>query len=89
MGLMQLMPATARRYGVSDPFDSLENVRGGTRYLHDLLGIFNNDIELTVAAYNAGEQAVIRHGNRIPPYRETLEYVPRVLSIYRDLRARM
>lgn len=87
MGLMQLMPGTASRYGVSDAFDPAQNVRGGARYLSDLLQAFNQDLNLALAAYNAGENAVIRHGNRIPPYRETLAYVPKVLDHYRKLRA--
>jgi soluble lytic murein transglycosylase-like protein len=81
-GLMQLMPQTAKRYGVADAFDPLQNLNGGARYLRDLLRMFNNDTSLALAAYNAGEQAVIKHGNRIPPYRETLNYVPRVLGFY-------
>jgi soluble lytic murein transglycosylase-like protein len=84
VGLMQLMPETARRYGVRDPYDPAENIRGGSKYLRDLMRKFNNDLSLTLAAYNAGEDAVIQHGNRIPPYRETLQYVPRVLTLYRQ-----
>lgn len=81
-GLMQLMPATARRYGVFNSYDAAANVQGGTRYLRDLLEMFNNNIHLAVAAYNAGENAVINHGNKIPPYRETRNYVSRVLDFY-------
>ena len=81
-GLMQLMPATAKRYAVKNAFDPKQNIRGGTRYLRDLLVQFDNNIELAVAAYNAGENAVIRHGMRIPPYRETRAYVPKVLRLY-------
>lgn len=81
-GLMQLMPQTAKRYGVTDAFDPQQNLAGGARYLRDLLRMFNNDLSLALAAYNAGEHAVIRHGNRIPPYRETLNYVPQVLGFY-------
>ncbi len=83
-GLMQLMPATARRYGVSDAFDPAQNLHGGAKYLRDLLTLFNRDVSLALAAYNAGEHAVIRHGNRIPPFRETMNYVPRVLGYYRQ-----
>lgn len=81
VGLMQLMPETARRYGVANSFDPEQNIRGGTKYLSDLLQLFNNNLELAVAAYNAGENAVIRHGYNIPPYRETLAYVPKVLKL--------
>lgn len=82
-GLMQLMPRTAKRYGVTNALDPLQNVTGGAQYLRDLLRMFNNNVSLAVAAYNAGEQAVAAHGNRIPPYRETRRYVPRVLDFYR------
>ena len=81
-GLMQLMPQTAKRYGVIDSLDPLQNLSGGAQYLRDLLRMFNNDVSLALAAYNAGEQAVMKHGNRIPPYRETLNYVPKVLDFY-------
>lgn len=81
-GLMQLMPQTAKRYGVADAFDPRQNLDGGARYLRDLLRLFNNNTSLALAAYNAGEHAVMKHGNRIPPYRETLNYVPRVLDFY-------
>jgi len=81
-GLMQLMPATARRYGVTDPLDPLQNVHGGARYLRDLMQRFDGDLSLVLAAYNAGEGAVARHGNRIPPYGETRRYVSRVLDLY-------
>jgi soluble lytic murein transglycosylase-like protein len=85
-GLMQLMPGTAKRYAVKDAFDPKQNIRGGTRYLRDLLDQFDNNIELAVAAYNAGENAVIRHGRKIPPYRETQAYVPKVLRLYNKYR---
>jgi soluble lytic murein transglycosylase-like protein len=85
-GLMQLMPQTAARYAVRDAFDPRQNIHGGTRYLRDLLRMFDNDVELAVAAYNAGENAVVRHGRRIPPYRETQAYVPKVLALYRKYR---
>jgi soluble lytic murein transglycosylase-like protein len=81
-GLMQLMPETAKRYAVKDAFDPKQNIRAGTRYLRDLLEMFDNNIELAVAAYNAGENAVIRHGGKIPPYRETQAYVPKVMRLY-------
>jgi hypothetical protein len=81
-GLMQLMPDTARRYQVTDIWDPRQNVSGGARYLRDLLAMFNNNMGLALAAYNAGETAVINHGNRIPPYPETRSYVPRVMQHY-------
>ena len=87
-GLMQLLPATAARYGVKRPFDPAENVNGGVRYLSDLLRRFDNNVALAVAAYNAGEEAVERYGRAIPPYAETLAYVPAVLGVYRKLAAR-
>jgi soluble lytic murein transglycosylase-like protein len=80
-GLMQLMPATARRFGVRDITDPAQNIDAGTRYLRLLLDRFGR-VELALAAYNAGEEAVERHGRVIPPYSETLAYVPRVLSLY-------
>jgi len=83
VGLMQLMPDTARRYGVLNRTDPVQNVDGGTRYLRDLLGMFNYNLSLAVAAYNAGENAVIRYNNSIPPYPETQNYVRQVLSLYR------
>jgi soluble lytic murein transglycosylase-like protein len=86
-GLMQLMPATAKRYGVVDAFDPVQNVAGGARYLRDLLALFDSDVSLALAAFNAGENAVIKHGRRIPPYRETQRYVPRVLDHYQRFRA--
>ncbi|MEO8418538.1 MAG: lytic transglycosylase domain-containing protein [Methylophilaceae bacterium] len=85
-GLMQLMPATARRYGVADIYDPAQNVRGGARYLKDLLHLFNNDLRLTLAAYNAGENAVVQYGNKIPPYRETTKYVNKVMELYDQYR---
>jgi soluble lytic murein transglycosylase-like protein len=81
-GLMQLMPETARRYQVTDIWDPRQNLSGGARYLRDLLAMFNNNMSLALAAYNAGEQAVISYGNRIPPYPETRNYVPQVMQHY-------
>lgn len=81
IGLMQLMPTTARLLRVSDPWDAEENVRGGTAYLRQLIDRFQGRLEWAVAAYNAGPGAVERHRG-IPPYRETREYVRRVLSLY-------
>jgi soluble lytic murein transglycosylase-like protein len=83
VGLMQLMPQTARRYGVRNIRDPAQNIQGGARYLRDLMGKFDNDLTLALAAYNAGEEAVVQYGNRVPPFRETLNYVPKVLDIYR------
>ena len=81
VGLMQLMPATAARYGVHDPRDPAQNIRGGALYLRDLLRRFDDDLPLTLAAYNAGEDAVLRYG-AIPPYPETTRYVRTVLGHY-------
>ena len=83
-GLMQLMPETARRYGVGDSYNPEQNISGGARYLRDLLAMFNNDLKLALAAYNAGENAVKRYGNRIPPFPETRNYVDKVLTFYRQ-----
>jgi soluble lytic murein transglycosylase-like protein len=85
VGLMQLMPATATRFGVSNPYDPKQNVHAGARYLKFLIDRFGQDIRLALAAYNAGEEAVDRNGGRIPPFAETMAYVPRVLKIYRML----
>ncbi len=87
LGLMQVMPDTAARYGIADVIRSVEvNLRAGTSYLRDLMRIFDGRLELALAAYNAGENAVLRHGLRIPPYRETRMYVPAVLEKYREWR---
>lgn len=85
LGLMQLMPDTARRFSAGDMFNPRENVLAGARYLRFLLDLFNEDVELALAAYNAGENAVIRAGNHIPAFPETQDYVPRVLGRYRML----
>jgi soluble lytic murein transglycosylase-like protein len=84
VGLMQLMPGTALRYGVKvdDRNDPAESIKGGARYLRDLLKMFNSDIKLAVAGYNAGENAVKRYNNSIPPYPETQNYVAQVLAFY-------
>lgn len=82
-GLMQLMPGTAARLGVRNIHDPVENVDAGTRYLRTLLEMFNGDVNLALAAYNAGEGAVLRYGRRIPPYRETMNYVWRINTAYR------
>jgi hypothetical protein len=84
VGLMQLMPATAMRFGVSNPYDPLQNVHAGAQYLKFLIERFGHDIRLALAAYNAGEQAVDRNGG-IPPFSETQAYVPKVLRIFHFL----
>lgn len=84
VGLMQLIPDTALRMGVKNIHDPVENIFGGTRYLAELLRMFNGSLELALAGYNAGENAVIRSGRRIPPYPETQAYVPKVLAFYRS-----
>ena len=81
-GLMQLMPGTAARYGVTNPYDVAQNIQGGTRYLKDLLKMFNGRIDLALAGYNAGEGAVMKYGKTIPPYDETRNYVRLILKRY-------
>jgi soluble lytic murein transglycosylase-like protein len=78
---MQLIPATAQRFHVADPFDPESNVRGGLAYLRRLLALFDGDVQLVAAAYNAGEGAVLRHRG-VPPYRETRDYVTRIARLY-------
>lgn len=82
VGLMQLMPATARRYGVADRRDPLANLNGGTKYLKDLLDRFDRQLNLVLAGYNAGESAVEKYGNQVPPFEETQKYVRKVLKLY-------
>lgn len=82
MGLMQLMPGTAARYGVTNPYDVAQSIKGGTRYLKDLLKMFNGRVDLALAGYNAGEGAVMKYGNSIPPYNETRNYVRLILKRY-------
>jgi len=84
VGLMQLMPETAKRYGVKDRLNPYENIHGGTHYLRDLLIMFENDLSLALAAYNAGENAVKKYGNKIPPYQETRNYVNKVIKYYKQ-----
>ena len=86
MGVMQLMPGTAERVGVSDAFDPDENIEGGIKYMAMLMKLFNNNTTLALAGYNAGENAVIKYGYKIPPYDETIEYVDRVYAHYDHLR---
>lgn len=87
VGLMQLMPATAKRYGVTDRRNPEQNLRGGANYLKDLLKQFDFNLRLAVAAYNAGENAVIRSGNKIPDYPETQNYVAKVMRFYKKNRS--
>jgi len=81
MGLMQLMPATAKQYRVANPFNPSENVRAGVAYLRELIDRYDNNEELALAAYNAGPGAVDKHGQTVPPYRETRDYVSRINKI--------
>ena len=85
VGLMQVLPATATRFGVADLYDPRQNVHAGASYLRFLMDKFGHDVQLVLAAYNAGEDAVTRNGGRIPPFAETMAYVPRVLTVYRML----
>lgn len=86
LGLMQLMPGTAKRFGVGNAFDPEQNIRGGVRYLSELADMFDNDLDLVLAAYNAGENAVLRYKLRVPPFPETINYVKQVRQhLYRLL----
>jgi soluble lytic murein transglycosylase-like protein len=85
-GLMQLMPGTARRFGVTDIFNPRQNIEGGARYMRFLLDSFDGDVSLALAGYNAGEGAVLKYGRQIPPYRETQEYVRRITRRYALMR---
>ena len=87
-GLMQLMPGTGARFGVRRPHDPAQNISGGTRYLRELLNRFNNRVDLVLASYNAGEGAVAKYGNRVPPYRETRNYVKKISYRYKRTIAR-
>jgi Transglycosylase SLT domain len=86
MGLMQLMPETARQYGAYDPFDPGQNIWAGASHLSDLLQHFGNNLPLALAAYNSGEANVVKYGVNIPPFRETMAYVPRVIGFYKRYR---
>lgn len=87
LGLMQVIPATGKRFGASNLLDPLQNLRAGTAYLVWLHRRFNGNLELMLAAYNAGEGAVQRHGNRVPPYAETRQYVAKVTALYHARRS--
>jgi soluble lytic murein transglycosylase-like protein len=80
---MQLMPGTGARFGVKRPFDPGQNIAGGTRYLRQLLDRFNGRVDLVLASYNAGEGAVIKFGHKVPPYRETRDYVKKISYRYK------
>ena len=82
MGLMQLMPGTARRLGVRKPFDASENIRAGTQYMRELMDMFGGKVDLVLASYNAGEGAVLKYGRNVPPYRETRDYVKTIGKRY-------
>jgi cell division septation protein DedD len=86
MGMMQLMPGTAKKNGVKDAFDPKENIEGGVRYLSKLMLMFNHRLTLALAGYNAGENAVIKYGYKIPPYPETIDYIEKVYIHYDNLR---
>jgi hypothetical protein len=87
-GLMQLMPGTGARFGVRRPHDPAQNISGGTRYLRELLNRFNNRVDLVLASYNAGEGAVAKFGNKVPPYQETRNYVKKISKQYKRTTAR-
>jgi soluble lytic murein transglycosylase-like protein len=89
LGLMQLMPDTARRYGVTDPFNPAQNIQAGTQHLNSLLKRFDNNLFLALAAYNSGESNVVKYGTRIPPFPETQAYVPKVMRLYRKYQFRV
>lgn len=82
MGLMQLMPSTARRLGVRKPYDAAENIRAGTQYMKELMDMFGGKVDLVLASYNAGEGAVLKYGRNVPPYRETRDYVKTIGKRY-------
>ncbi|HEX3035878.1 MAG TPA: lytic transglycosylase domain-containing protein [Thermodesulfobacteriota bacterium] len=86
IGVMQLMPGTAKDQGVNNPFDPLDNIKGGVKYLNRLMKMFNGNLELALAGYNAGQNAVVKYGYKIPPYAETVSYVKKVLFHYNNLK---
>ena len=85
-GLMQLMPATALRFGVKNIYDPQQNIEAGVKYMRWLLDKFEGDVALALAGYNAGEGAVMKYGNQIPPYRETLGYVKKITAHYQEIK---
>jgi soluble lytic murein transglycosylase-like protein len=87
MGLMQLMPATAKQFGVIDPFNPAENIRAGVSYLRQLLDRYGHDEQLALAAYNAGPGAVDKYGSKVPPYKETQNYVQKITGIQGNVRS--
>jgi len=89
VGLMQLMPGTARRYGVKNRRNPYQNISAGTQYLRDLLVLYNNNLRLVLAAYNAGEGAVKKYNNTVPPYKETQNYVKKVIAYYHKYKQSM
>ena len=89
VGLMQLMPDTAKRYGVRNRRNPSDNLNGGTHYLRDLLLMFDNNLTLALAAYNAGEGNVKKYGNKVPPFKETRNYVNKVINFYKKYRETM
>jgi soluble lytic murein transglycosylase-like protein len=86
VGLMQLMPDTAKRFKVNNSFDPAQNIRAGAQYLSKLLAQFDNNTQLALAAYNAGESNVRKYGGHIPPFAETIAYVPKVMGLYEGYR---
>ena len=89
VGLMQLMPETAKQYGVKNRRDPRDNIYGGSRYLRHLLKLFKGNLRLALAAYNAGEGTVKKYGNKIPPYKETQNYVRKVIKYYKKYKVSM